>query len=36
VLLKNVAMLSLTVIAVAVTIAAAFQVARRESLLAVA
>lgn len=36
VLLKNVAMLSLTVAAVAVTIAAAFQVARRESLLAVA
>lgn len=36
VLLKNVAMLSLTILAVAVTIAAAFQVARRESLLAVA
>lgn len=36
VLLKNVAMLSLTVTAVAVTIAAAFRVAQRESLLAVA
>ncbi|GAA2137674.1 hypothetical protein GCM10009844_04970 [Nocardioides koreensis] len=36
VLLKNVAMISLTVTAVAVTIGAAFHVARRESLLAVA